>query len=77
MRTRDKCMELLKHDDPETSLTRNSLERLIKTGKLPHVNIGSKILVNYDKLLELLAAGGMDDEAPPEYAPGTIRPVKI
>ena len=75
MRTRDKAMEQLKRDDPDTDLTRNSLEYLIASGKLPHVSIGNKILINYDVLLEILA-GGIDSAATEEPRAG-IRAVKI
>lgn len=75
MRTRDQCIALLKQDDPETAITRSSLEYLITSGKIARVEIGNKILINYDLLLEVLAKGF--DEPQEAAAPGTIRPVKV
>ena len=75
MRTRDQAIAQLKQDDPDTALTRNSLDYLIASGKLPHVLIGNKVLINYDTLVELLVNGIAD--APQEPQGGGIRPVKI
>ena len=77
MRTRDKALVMLKQDDPETSLTRNGLDRLISSGMLPHVKIGAKVLINYDTLLELLSNGLEAIQPPPTPQQGVIRPVKI
>ena len=82
MRTRDKCMEMIKQDDPETALTRSSLEYLIRSGRIPRVEIGNKILINYDLLLEHLAKGA---DEPTESLPddedlanvAAIRKIKI
>ena len=74
LRTRDKAMALLRQDDPDTSLTRFALDRLIRTGKLPTVNIGNKVLVNYDTLLDVVA-NGLDAAIEPE--PGVIRRIPI
>jgi len=74
MRTRDKAIELLRLEDPDTSMSRNAIDTLIKSGKLQTVKFGNKILLNYDALLEIIAAG-VDSEDEPE--PGTIRRIKI
>ena len=75
MRTRDKAIELLKQDDPDTCISRNAIDTLIRSGKLPTVKIGNKVLLNYDMLLEIVAAGIGDTEE--EQAPGSIRRIEI
>ena len=57
MRTREKAIELLKQDDPGTSVTRSAIDRIIRAGKIPTARIGNKVLLNYDKLLELFESG--------------------
>jgi len=74
MRTRDKAILQLKTDDPETSLTRFAIDRLIASGKLPTVKIGNKVLINYDLLLDIIANGLEDIEEPQTM--GIIRPIK-
>lgn len=75
MRTRDKAIELLRQNDPETSITRCSLDRLIRSGKLPTVKIGNKVLLNYDLLLEIVASGFTDPDEPEQT--GSIRRIDI
>ena len=75
MRTRDKAIELLRQEDPNTCMSRNAIDALIKSGKLPTVRIGSKVLINYDLLLEIVAAGV--DDGQPDEQPGTIRKINV
>ena len=75
MRTRDKAILQLRIDDPETSLTRFAIDRLISSGKLSTVKIGNKVLINYDLLLDIVANGFEDTEEPQQI--GVIRPIKI
>jgi hypothetical protein len=77
MRTRDKCIELLRQEDPDTAVTRSSIDYLIQTGRLPFVDIGNKILINYDLLLETLAKGMDAPEQAQEATTGTIRKIEI
>ena len=35
-------------------LPENAIRRMVKTGQCPHIMVGTKCLVNYDKLLNLL-----------------------
>ena len=76
MRTRDKTIEMLRHDDPETSITRNALDCLIRAGKVPTVKIGNKVLLNYDTLLDVLA-NGTADAPQKDPQPGGIRRIEI
>ena len=75
MRTRDKAIELLRQDDPDTCISRNAIDTLIKTGRLPTVKIGNKILLNYDMLIDIVAAGISGTEQPPQS--GSIRRIEI
>ena len=75
MRTRDQAIALLKREDPDTNLTRNSIQYLIASGKLPTVKIGNKILLNYDLLLDIVANGFEAEDEPQE--PGSIRRIDI
>ena len=79
MRTRAKAISLLKELDPETSLTRFAIDRLIKQGKLPTFRAGNKDLINFDTLLKIIE-NGSDDKPKPEpipHTPGTIRRIEI
>lgn len=37
----------LHRDDPNSAITMYALRQLVRTGKIPSVNVGRKILVNY------------------------------
>lgn len=76
MRTRDKAIALLREIDPDTSMTRNAIDQLIRAGKLPTVKIGNKVLLNFDYLLELIAAG-IDTDPEPSEQTGGIRRIGI
>lgn len=59
IRTAPGALELIKQMDPDTAVTLRYIRRLIATGKVPHVPVGRKKLVDVDQLLEFLrgAAG--------------------
>ncbi len=42
----------LKTDDPDTAITYYALRILIKSGKIPSVQIGRKTLIDYNKVIE-------------------------
>ena len=80
MRTRDQAMAQLRQDDPNTATTRFALERLIKSGELPYIKVGNKILINYDLFLEYLRTGAAVKSETVEISDsysGTIRRVSI
>ena len=56
MRTINEAMDWLKKADPDTALTPYALRRLIVSGKLPHVMISRKYLINLDTLEDYLKA---------------------
>ena len=55
MRTIKACYNLIKQEDPDTSVTINYVRQLAVSGKLPTVKAGNKYLINYDLLCEYLA----------------------
>ena len=57
MRTLDGCITELKREDPDTGVTRFALRKMLLAGKIPHVMTGTKYLINYDALIEILAKG--------------------
>ncbi len=64
MRTIDQAIAWLKETDPESALTRNALRKLVISGKLPHVKIGQKYLINLDVLAEYLYGSTPEQEQP-------------
>lgn len=75
MRTIPECVSMLKELDPETALTVTALRNMVKRGEVPAVPVGSKRLINFDMLLEMLC---LNQPAPysqdNEY--GKIRPIR-
>ncbi|MEL4106840.1 DNA-binding protein [Oscillospiraceae bacterium WX1] len=55
MRFPEQAFELIRQEDPDTSITVNYIRTLAKTGKIPVVMIGRRHLVNVDALLNYLA----------------------
>ena len=41
----------------ETGISEYGIRRMVKEGKIPSVNVGSKFLINYSKVCELLNQG--------------------
>lgn len=64
MRTIDAAWKHVKEMDPDTSLTKSALRRLVISGTIPHTRIGSKYLVCLETLDEFLK--GQTAEKPPE-----------
>lgn len=48
MRTVPEAFNELKERDPDTAITFNAFDRLVKTGQIPCVRIGIKRVVNMD-----------------------------
>lgn len=57
MRTIESSYEELRREDPNTELSKTAWRRLITTGILPSVLVGSKRLVDMDVVPEILARG--------------------
>lgn len=73
MRTIDQCAAYMKEKDPETALTKTAIRRLVVTGALPSVMIGSKYLVSLEALETYLAGERPAVQPAPGY--GQIRPI--
>ncbi len=73
MRFPAQALEELRRIDPETSVSLPMIRRLVKSGKVPSVPVGNgnRRLLNFDALLDFLAAPAEDK---PEQVKG-IRPV--
>lgn len=54
MRTIPECATMLKELDPDTAITLTALRNKVKRGEIPAVSVGSKRLINFDLLLEML-----------------------
>ncbi len=52
MRLVKDAFEQLKMDDPDTNITLYALRTIVKSGVVPTVRLGRKVLINYDSLLE-------------------------
>ena len=58
MRTITETIRLLKEQDPDTCLTETALRRMVISGELPSVvKVGSKYLINVDRLINYLNEG--------------------
>ena len=55
MRTVQEAMKHVKATDPATAFTETALRRLLTSGMLPCVKIGTKYLINLDALEAFLA----------------------
>lgn len=59
-RTIDQLADYLKAADPETTLTKTALRRLVTTGVIPSVRVGQKFLVTVEAVDAFLAGGAVD-----------------
>ena len=57
VRKPDQGFEQLKKEDPETDITIYALRTTVKSGVVPTVRLGRKLLINYDSLLDYLSFG--------------------
>ncbi len=65
MRTIPKAYEEVKRADPNTSLTLRALRRMVNSGEVPCVMVGTKRLVDLDLLFDVLS--GYNDSANPYF----------
>ena len=54
MRTISEAFKAIQEADSQTNFTPTALRRMIKTGEIPSVRVGSKYLVNLDILFDYL-----------------------
>ena len=74
-RSVDETYNLIIENDPDTSLTKSGLRRLIATGVIPSVRVGRNIKLNYDSVIEALAKGSIEPMREQETDYGGIRKV--
>lgn len=60
MRTINEAAAELKREDPATAVSAWTIRQMVKSGKLPHISVGSKQLINMDALERVLCS----DERP-------------
>lgn len=54
MRTIPEAVKLLHELDSSSAVTLRAVRRMVNTGQLPVTMVGSKRLINFDKLLDIL-----------------------
>ncbi len=72
MRTITQAAAWAKETDPDTALTFSALRRLVLSGEIPHVQVGTKRLIALEDLEDYLERGGG-----PAPSVGIIRPVEV
>lgn len=72
MRTLTEAVTAIRAADPETALTRSALRRLVVTGAVPSVRVGTKYLLDLDALDAYLAG----EQRAPEPVRG-IRRIEV
>ena len=72
MRTIEQASAWLREMDPATALTSSALRRMVVSGRLPHVMVGKKYLLDLDRLETYLFT--QVEKAPQA---GKIRPVEV
>lgn len=65
MRTIEQAYKWLAERDTETALTKTALRRLVTTGQLPSVRVGSKYLINLEALEAFLNGTNIIPFSPP------------
>lgn len=66
VRTIEQAYLWLKERDADTAITKTALRRLVTTGQLPAVRVGSKYLVNLEVLEAFLSGTNIIPFTPPE-----------
>lgn len=64
MRIASGVLAIIKETDPDTDITLHFIRQIIKSGKIPVVKVGRKVLVDADKIIELIASGDYEIEEP-------------
>ena len=75
LRMIQEAYNLIKRDDPETSLTICALRRIIKTQSIPIIQIGRKSLIDYDMLLVYLQTGTQRLDTTKSDGEGEVRKI--
>lgn len=62
MRYPQQALDLIREEDPGTSITLNYIRALAYSGKIPCVKIGRRHLINVDALIEYLESPDKHEE---------------
>lgn len=73
MRTIQQAAAWVREGDPNTSLTKTAIRRLVLTGEIPHITVGTKRLIALEDIENYLAGANLP--APPQL--GIVRPVEV
>lgn len=74
MRTAEQAIEELKRVDPETALTVRAVRRMISSGEIPHIKVGTKLLIDFNGLCSYLSGDNQPARIQSEEArSGNIR----
>lgn len=76
MRTVPLAFKEFKQLDPYTSVTENHLRMLVLSGKIPHISIGRKRLVDVNKIISYFADDTPQPLADQDPQIGAIRQIK-
>ena len=75
MRTLDGVMAIIREQDPDSSISKYLVRRVICCGLVPVLQIGRRKLVDADKVIEFLSSGvDLNDLQPTESG---ITPVRV
>lgn len=73
MRTLQQAVNEIKKVDPGTGVTYCALRNAVIKGLIPHVNVGSKRLVNMDDIYKYYANGKIEEQISPAGLHGIRR----
>ena len=74
MRTIEAAAAEVKQTDPNTALTKTALRRLVISGTIPSVRVGTKYLVALENVESFLTGEPVEESRP---SVGAIRPVGV
>lgn len=74
MRTIDEAAAFMRQTDPHTAVTKTALRRLVTSGQIPSVRVGTKYLVDLG-VLDAFFGGQVAEEQ--TMQPGAIRPLAV
>ena len=74
MRTIDEAAAFLRQADPNTAVTKTALRRLVTSGQIPSVRVGTKYLVDLGVLDEFFSGQAVQVHS---VQSGAIRPLAV
>ena len=72
MRTIDEAAAFMRRTDPHTAVTKTALRRLVTSGQIPSVRVGTKYLIDLGVLDEFFGGQTAKEQT---IQSGTIRPL--